>query len=64
MHVKFHSINLQILPGQLVAVVGQVGAGKSSLIQAMLGEMNKQEGSVTLNVKSGVVEYCLISGRA
>ena len=47
---KFCSINLQILPGQLVAIVGQVGAGKSSLIQAMLGEMKKQEGSVTLNV--------------
>ena len=61
---KFCSINLQILPGQLVAIVGQVGAGKSSLIQAMLGEMKKQEGNVTLNVKSGVVEYCLISGRS
>ena len=37
-------------PGQLVAVVGQVGAGKSSLIQALLGEMEKYGGHVTLKV--------------
>ena len=37
-------------PGQLVAVVGQVGAGKSSLIQALLGEMEKHGGNVTLKV--------------
>ena len=46
------SINLEIAPGQLVAVVGQVGAGKSSLIQAMLGEMEKQGGTVTLRVNN------------
>ena len=37
-------------PGQLVAVVGQVGAGKSSLIQALLGEMEKHGGNVSLKV--------------
>ena len=37
-------------PGQLVAVVGQVGAGKSSLIQALLGEMEKHGGHITLKV--------------
>ena len=31
-----------------MAVVGQVGAGKSSLIQSFLGEMEKLEGSITL----------------
>ena len=44
------SLNLHIKPGQLIAVVGQVGAGKSSLIQALLGEMDKLAGSVTLRV--------------
>ena len=53
--IEFCSINLQIAPGQLVAVVGQVGAGKSSLIQAMLGEMKKREGSVTLQVNNAQV---------
>lgn len=50
--IKFCSINLQIAPGQLVAVVGQVGAGKSSLVQAMLGEIKKHEGNVTLKVNN------------
>ena len=31
--------------------MGQVGAGKSSLIQALLGEMEKHGGNVTLKVK-------------
>ena len=46
------SVNLEVAPGQLIAVVGQVGEGKSSLIQAMLGEMEKLAGNVTLKVKS------------
>ena len=46
------SLNLHIKPGQVVAVVGQVGAGKSSLIQALLGEMDKLSGSVTLRVSA------------
>ena len=33
-----------------MAVVGQVGAGKSSLIQALLGEMEKHGGHVSLKV--------------
>eukprot|EP00731_Ephydatia_muelleri_P028696 Em0020g340a len=41
-------LNLHIKPGQLVAVVGQVGAGKSSLISALLGEVEKVEGTVNL----------------
>ena len=44
------SLNLHIKPGQLVAVVGQVGAGKSSLISALLGEVEKVEGTVNLRV--------------
>ncbi|XP_048247829.1 multidrug resistance-associated protein 1-like isoform X2 [Haliotis rufescens] len=42
------NVNLDIPDGKLVAVVGQVGAGKSSLISAFLGEMEKLQGSVTL----------------
>nr|QST14986.1 ABCC1-2 protein [Diaphanosoma celebensis] len=41
------NINFAVKPGKLVAVVGQVGAGKSSLISALLGEMNKQTGRVS-----------------
>lgn len=44
------NINLQISSGQLVAVVGTVGAGKSSLVSAFLGEMDKVSGRVNTKV--------------
>ena len=37
--------------------MGQVGAGKSSLIQALLGEMEKHGGNVALRVSIHVVQY-------
>lgn len=39
-------ISLSIPSGSLVAVVGQVGCGKSSLISAILGETEKLQGKV------------------
>ncbi|XP_065214443.1 multidrug resistance-associated protein 1-like [Planococcus citri] len=39
-------INIKVNPGNLVAVVGPVGCGKSSLISAFLGEMYKLSGLV------------------
>ncbi|XP_033725322.1 multidrug resistance-associated protein 1-like [Pecten maximus] len=42
------NINLEIPEGSLVAVVGIVGSGKSSLISAVLGELEKLEGEVTI----------------
>ncbi|XP_022253201.1 multidrug resistance-associated protein 1-like [Limulus polyphemus] len=48
------NISVSIPHGALVAVVGQVGSGKSSLISAILGDMEKLEGRV--NVK-GTISY-------
>ncbi|ORY80748.1 P-loop containing nucleoside triphosphate hydrolase protein, partial [Leucosporidium creatinivorum] len=48
-------INLSLKKGELLAVVGRVGAGKSSLLSAVLGEMTKTEGRVTVR---GTVAYC------
>ncbi|XP_059153099.1 multidrug resistance-associated protein 1-like [Physella acuta] len=48
------SIDLTIPEGKLVAVVGQMGAGKSSLLSAILGEMEKTAGEVTVR---GSVAY-------
>ncbi|XP_053612783.1 multidrug resistance-associated protein 1 isoform X6 [Plodia interpunctella] len=48
------NINLEIPRGSLVAVVGAVGSGKSSLLSALLGEMNKVSGRVNTQ---GTVAY-------
>ncbi|XP_040048069.2 multidrug resistance-associated protein 1 isoform X2 [Gasterosteus aculeatus] len=47
-------LNVCIPEGSLVAVVGHVGSGKSSLLSALLGEMDKLEGSVAVK---GSVAY-------
>ncbi|XP_069503215.1 multidrug resistance-associated protein 1 isoform X1 [Ambystoma mexicanum] len=41
-------INVTIPEGSLIAVVGQVGCGKSSLLSALLGEMEKIDGFVAV----------------
>ncbi len=43
------NISFQIKKKKLVAIVGRVGAGKSSILSALLGEMEKLEGSVNIN---------------
>ena len=45
------SINISVPKGSLVAVVGSVGHGKSSLISAILGEMEKVQGQVNVDVR-------------
>lgn len=44
------SVNLDIEPGRLVAVVGAVGSGKSSLMSALLGEMHSTKGFINIGV--------------
>ena len=46
----WNSINLRVPRASLLAVVGQVGVGKSSLVSAILGEMEKLQGHVTVAV--------------
>uniref|UniRef100_A0A8C8WXI6 ATP binding cassette subfamily C member 3 n=1 Tax=Panthera leo TaxID=9689 RepID=A0A8C8WXI6_PANLE len=48
------SLDIQVPKGALVAVVGPVGCGKSSLVSALLGEMEKLEGTVCVK---GSVAY-------
>ena len=41
-------IQLEVAPEQLVAVVGRVGSGKSSLLAALLGEMKQSGGKLVI----------------
>lgn len=50
-----HDVNVAVRPGQLVAVVGRVGSGKSSLVAALLGEMERAKGRVALGGRMAYV---------
>lgn len=52
---KVEDIDMTIPRGQLVAIVGAVGAGKTSLLQGIIGEMRRTKGSVKFG---GSVGYC------
>ena len=52
------SVSIKIGREKLVAVVGAVGCGKSSLVSALLGEMIKHEGQVNVQVGG-----CCINGQ-
>ncbi|XP_037954692.1 probable multidrug resistance-associated protein lethal(2)03659 [Teleopsis dalmanni] len=43
------NVDLRVQPGTLVAIIGPVGAGKSSLIQSILGELRPESGSIKVN---------------
>lgn len=48
--ICFLSVSVTIGEDSLVAVVGVVGSGKSSLLSAVLGNMKKLEGLVNVRV--------------
>lgn len=48
------NINVNIVKGQLIGVVGPVGAGKSSFLQALLREIPLESGSIVIN---GSISY-------
>jgi ABC-type glutathione transport system ATPase component len=52
---KVLDVDLEIPRGQLVAIVGAVGVGKTSLLQGLIGEMRRTSGKVEFG---GSVGYC------
>ncbi|RIB18714.1 P-loop containing nucleoside triphosphate hydrolase protein [Gigaspora rosea] len=52
---QLHKINISIPRGKLIAIVGPVGSGKSSLLSALIGEMKGIKGEV---IFGGNVGYC------
>ena len=43
------NMTISIKQGQLVGVIGPVGSGKSALLEALLGEMQRTEGQISVN---------------
>ncbi|KAH9003060.1 P-loop containing nucleoside triphosphate hydrolase protein [Lactarius hatsudake] len=52
---KLKHVDIRVARGQLVAIVGAVGSGKTSLLQGLIGDMRRTEGSVRVG---GSVAYC------
>jgi ABC-type multidrug transport system fused ATPase/permease subunit len=53
-----HNINISIPAGVLTVVVGNVGSGKSTLCQALLGETPLSEGHLHFSTRVHHIGYC------
>ena len=54
---ELKDININISDESLVAVVGVVGSGKSSLLNALLGEMQRMKGGINISPRIKNVAY-------
>ncbi|EIW55759.1 multidrug resistance-associated ABC transporter [Trametes versicolor FP-101664 SS1] len=52
---ELKDVKLKIPKGSFVAIVGRVGSGKSSLLQALIGEMRKTRGECTFSSTAAYV---------
>lgn len=52
LHNVLHDINLDIFPGEFVAIIGPSGNGKSTLLNLLTGIDRPSSGEVTVNGKS------------
>ncbi|KAH7578351.1 hypothetical protein JRO89_XS01G0371600 [Xanthoceras sorbifolium] len=53
--VVLKNINLEVKKGEITAIVGTVGSGKSSLLASIMGEMHKLSGKVRVCGRTGYV---------
>ncbi|KAF8813301.1 ABC transporter [Phlegmacium glaucopus] len=52
---QIKDVTMEIQRGMLVAIVGPVGSGKTSLLQGLIGDMRKTSGNITFG---GSIGYC------
>ena len=52
----FEELTFEILPGQILQVVGENGSGKSSLAQAIAGDIKPTKGTIT---RGGKIAYLM-----
>ena len=49
--MTLQDINLKVKPGELVAIVGTIGSGKSSILYSILGDLRHHTGIVNTKVR-------------
>ncbi|KAJ5952408.1 uncharacterized protein N7479_010821 [Penicillium vulpinum] len=73
--LALRNVDLQVKSGELVAVAGPVGAGKSALLLALAGQMGQTRGHITLGatrsfcsqvpwIESGTVQENILFGKS
>ena len=58
----FQHVDLQFLPGNCYGIIGANGAGKSTFLRILTGELDSTNGSVTTSccTKSHIQKYSLL----
>lgn len=44
-----HNVSMSVLPGEVLAVIGRNGVGKTTLLRAIMGQAHVREGSISLD---------------
>lgn len=51
-NIALTEVEFKAKEGQLIAIIGSTGSGKTTLLNAILGDLHKVSGEVTVTVRS------------